>query len=768
MPKPSIVIVDAHAYIHRAYHALPPLRSPQGMMVNAVFGFVRVLLKIIRDKKPHAIAVCFDHPAPTKRKEIFPEYKATRKEVDEDLKVQINLAQQTVEKLGLTHFSVPGYEADDIIATICREAEKKQYQSIIVSGDKDTMQLVSDTVSVWDIHKNKVMDRHAVIDRYGLEPEQLRDMFALMGDASDNIPGVPGIGQKTAFSLIRDYTSLDNLYAKINQLPAKIQSKLRENKDKAYLSRQLIELDTTVPLTVDFAVMPGSLPQASHDLLELFKNLGFNSLLNELNINPETHAQHPTSYCRVRTEDELTSVITRIQEKQLVALDVETTGLDPRKARLVGISVSVKPGEAWFLDLRDLSGEHIERFTGVISDPSVKVIGHNMKFDYLMLKNSGITLPNLYFDTMIASYLLDPSRSNHRLKSLALEMFSFSMREFSDLVGKGKNMKKIEDIDPDELAAYACADADATFRLYEVFKDALPHKNIAALFFDVEMPLLLTLAQMETDGIMLDVDYLKKLDREFTEKLNRIEKEIFEHAPEKFNINSSRQLSKILFEILKLPVVKRTKTGYSTDDDVLETLSEHHLLPRLIRQYREIQKLKSTYVNSMLEQYDKNTGRIHASFNQAITATGRLSSSNPNLQNIPVRTETGRLIRRAFVPEKTKRFLSADYSQIDLRVLAHMSGDPQLQKAFHEGGDIHRATAAEIYHVQPDQVTAEMRTRAKAINFGIVYGQGAFGLSQSLSITPAQAKEFISNYFERYAGVKQWIEKNLEQAQNTG
>lgn len=768
MSHPTLYLIDAHAYIHRAYHALPPLASPRGIMVNAVFGFTRLIFKIIREKKPTYIAVCFDHPALTIRKKIYPPYKATRKPVDEDLIVQIPMARKTIEMLGLAVVDMPGYEADDIMATLATKASDKNIEVVIVSGDKDVLQLVSDHIAVWNTHKDIIMNTDTVKLKRGIESSQLVDMFALMGDASDNIPGVPGIGEKTAVKLIQQYGSMENLYKMIEELPEKIKDKLDRFKEQALLSKKLVTLDTDVPIDITFAQMPGQIPEAGETLIEHFKALGFNSLLADLKLKNADILSAEKEYVMVTEKHDLVSLLKHLEQRRLFALDVETTGLDTRSSAVVGISLCAEKNKAFYIPVKEVSSDSYSMLKEFLENSNNRIVGHNLKFDFLMLRSQGMHLPGLYFDTMIASYVLNPSRGNHRLKNLALEYLSFRMMEYKELVGKGKNELPIEEVDIRNLVNYACADADATYMLYEIMSGELEEKNLKKLFFDVEMPLLKILGRMERAGIKLDRSFLEQLKNDFTSRLSNLIEDIYHTAGQEFNVHSPKQVSFILFEKLKLPVIRRIKTGFSTDDDVLEELSSHHRLPRLLRDYREFQKLKSTYIDAMEEGMDRETSRIHASFNQTVTATGRLSSSDPNLQNIPIRTENGRLIRRVFIPEEGHVFISADYSQIDLRVLAHLSRDEALVCAFNTGGDIHRATASEIYKVSQDIVTEEMRSHAKAINFGIVYGQQAFGLAQSIGISKTEAKDFIDNYFKKYSGVKQWIDHTLKQAKETG
>ncbi|MFH1379792.1 MAG: DNA polymerase I [bacterium] len=769
MTRPKLYLIDAHAYIHRAYHALPPLHTSTGLMVNAAYGFTKLLFKIVREKKPDHLVVCFDHPAPANRKKIYPAYKATRKPVDEDLKIQFPVVKKIVDLLGFASLSIAGYEADDLIAALAKIGSSETCDTIIVTGDKDALQLVSDNVVVWNVVKDQILDPQTVETLLGIKPEQIVDYFALMGDASDNIPGVPGVGKKTALKLIQEFRSLDEIYANIARIPEKLQAKLIDNKAQAYVSRDLVTLDKEVPISIPLSGMPGKLPEAKKETVEFFQELGFKSLLNELRIAVSDAPPENKKYAIISDEKALQKVLNKLQAAEVFALDVETTGLNTFTSGLIGISLSCEKNNAWYVPVQGAPRGIFAAIKNFLEQSNLKIIGHNLKFDYLMLMNAGINLTGIYFDTMLASYLLNPSRSSHRLKSLALDFFSMPMTEYTGLVGKGKNALRLDQVDLQKLGDYACADADATYMLYEVMHKELENKKkLCALYFDVEIPLLNILAGMEKDGIKIDTAYLNELSAVFGEKIKKLEKDIYAASGEKVNINSPKQLAVILFDKLKLPVIRRTKTGFSTDDNVLEELSAHHELPRLLRSYRELQKLKSTYVDALMLQIDPDTSRLHTSFNQAVTATGRLSSSDPNLQNIPVRTENGRMIRKVFIPEDGSVFLSADYSQIDLRVLAHLSQDNVLVDAFNSGGDIHKETAAQVFGVPAAEVTDEMRNNAKAINFGIVYGQQAFGLAQTLKISRTEAQKFIDNYFVTYAGVKIWIEETLAQAETSG
>ncbi|MBI4396315.1 MAG: DNA polymerase I, partial [Elusimicrobia bacterium] len=709
-PK-SLYLIDGHAYIHRAYHALPPLANSRGEPVQAIYGFVRALLKILRENKPDFIAVCFDSSAPTFRHKAFIDYKAHRKPADEDLKFQLPLAKDLVEAWGLPSLVMPGFEADDLIATLVRKGEEKGLRVVIVTGDKDALQLVANNVTVLNEHKGIVFTEEEVVKKYGLRPDQLVDYFALTGDASDNVPGVPGVGEKTAVQILGKYGSLDKALAEAKDINGVLGEKLRKHRDLAIMSRELVTLDRHVPVVLE----PEDCVPKTADrtrLLEMLKRFEFSSLVPE--IVPAEPLQRKTGSVRiVLTEGDLAELRQELEGAKELAVDVETTGLQPLRCDLVGISIASRPGAAWYIPVghsylgcpeqlpvgkvRDV----LSRFLG---DEKLSKVGQNLKYDSQVLHRYGMPMKGIRFDTLIASYCLNPSRLTHNLKDLARDLLGESMTFIEELIGKkGPKQATMDKIDVAAVAPYAGADAEVTLRLKEVMGPQLRDKDMEQLFHDVEMPLVPILAEMEEAGIRVHMDYLRELSRRFEEDISSIEKGIHQMAGRPLNLNSPKQLSALLFDDLKLPVIRRTKTGLSTDEEVLQKLSALHPLPAKIVEYRELTKLKSTYIDALINQIHPKTGRVHTSFNQAVTSTGRLSSSEPNLQNIPIRSEAGRLIRKAFVPEEGHVLLSADYSQIDLRVLAHMSDDPALCEAFRQGGDIHAATAREIFGLKKEE-----------------------------------------------------------------
>ena len=821
--RKTFFLIDGDGYIHRAYHALPPLTNSKGEPAGALFGFAKMLQKVLKDQKPDRVAVCFDTAAPTFRHKAYKEYKAQRKELEDGLKFQLPLAKAMAADWGLPVARLEGWEADDLIATLAAKAVKEGMNVVVVSADKDLLQLVDDHVKVLNDSKGILFDAGEVEKKYGLKPGQLVDYFALVGDSSDNVPGVEGVGDKTAVALLQEYGSLDHLYKSLEKLKPVMKDRLASQKEVAYLSRDLVTLDAKAPVDLDpDSCVPGE-PTAA--LAALFQRFEFHRLLAELPVSVPS-APSPTSGWErvgvrgeagsfrsktlmppssaplghllppevgegkvgreatparrvhtVLTVDDLKELVGALKAAGDLSVDVETNGVNPLACSLVGISLSVKAGEAWYVPvghrglgepdqlplaaLRDALGP-------IFSDDKLRKRGQNLKFDLLVLERHGLPLQGIAFDTMVAAYCLNSSRPLG-LKALAQEILGETMTPIDALIGTGKKQITMDQVPVKAAAEYAGADAEVTFRLADRFGPDLKDKGMDGLFHEVEMPLVLLLAGMERAGIAVDRPYLEELRGRFRKDISALEKELYALAGTEVNLNSPKQLGFLLFEKLKLPVIKKTKTGYSTDEDVLQKLSPRHPFPAKLLEYRELAKLSSTYVDGILASVDPATGRVHSRFNQTVAATGRLSSSDPNLQNIPIRTEHGRRIRRAFVPGKGNVFLSIDYSQIDLRVLAHMSGDPALCDAFRHGKDVHAATARDLFGLKPeDAVDDEQRRIAKTVNFGIVYGQTPYGLAGQLGIPQAQAKEFIERYMARYAGVTRWIDETIARARKEG
>ncbi|MFH1239364.1 MAG: DNA polymerase I, partial [bacterium] len=739
MPQPKFYIIDGNAYIHRAYHAIPPLTDSKGRPINAVYGFTRMLLKILRQENPDYIAVCFDSPQPTFRHQEFAAYKATRKETDAELKEQFPLTKQVVEAFNITSFAIGGYEADDIIATLVEKSKSQGMDTVIVTGDKDILQLVDDSVKVLNEPKGILYDEEKVKEKFGVEPARVTDVMGLAGDTSDNVPGVPGIGEKTAIKLIQRFGSMEELLKNTAQVEGKLKNKLEEFSEQARLSKRLVTLVKDIHLDQEIA---DCRRRDFHrdKLLDILSELGFKTLIGELISNTEaTNVNYKTIFSR----PDFAELVKKLSQSEAFSFDLETTSTHPMQARIVGMSVSYEDSGAYYIPVghsylgvpEQLPEDYVlEQLRPLLENDKIKKYGQNIKYDLIVLKHHGIDLEGIYFDTMVASYVLNPSKFNHNLEDIALEYLTYKMTPITDLIGKGAKQITMDKVEIERVAPYACADADIVFRLEKILDKLLRDKDLEELFFKVEMPLVKILAGMEMAGIKVDVKYLKQLGREFSDKIKDLEEKIYKAAGQQLNINSPKQLAFVLFKKLGLPPLGKTKTGYSTQESVLIQLAAAHKLPSLILEYRELMKLQSTYVDSLQELMEPDTHRVHTSFNQTVTATGRLSSSEPNLQNIPIRTELGRKIRRAFIPEDAFKFVSCDYSQIDLRALAHVSGDKNLAEAFNNNEDIHIKTAAEIFGVPADKVTGEMRKIAKTVNFGLSYGMSAFGLSRDLGI----------------------------------
>lgn len=770
----TIYLIDGSSYIYRAYHAVRHLSTSRGLPTNATFGFTNMLLKLLSDRRPTRLVMTFDAKGPTFRHKIYDKYKANRPPMPDDLAVQIPYIKQVVEAMNIPLLELEGYEADDIIGTLARIAEKEGFNVVMVTGDKDFKQLISPAASMWDPMKDRMIDHVGLRKETGLEPSQWVDVMALAGDTSDNIPGVPGVGEKTAAGLIKAYGSLDGVYENLDKVTArKVRENLTRFREQAMLSHRLVTIDTYVPLSIDPASLRVSGPDTNR-LARLFKDLEFQRLQKQFPVKTDLSKK---DYRAIVDDKALAGLINDLKQAKVFALDLETTAKDPMRADIVGISFSCRPDEASYIPLRhstlNSTGQldadlTLGRLRPLLEDPKPAKIGQNIKYDWIVLKRAGIDLHGVIFDTMVASYLLNPIRRAHSLEQIASDYLDHKMISFEEVTGK-KGDHGFAGVPLNDAVPYACGDADITLAASEKLGPMLARAGTEALFKDVEMPLIPVLVDMEMTGICVDRAHLETVSKEFEQLLQQIETRIYGVAGEEFNIQSHQQLGRILFEKLKLPIQKKTKkkTGYSTDVEVLTTLSLEHELPAMVLQYRSLAKLKSTYTDALLGLIHPETGRIHTSYNQTVTATGRLSSSDPNLQNIPVRTEEGRKIRAAFVPRKDWTLLCADYSQIELRLLAHYSSDPILVEAFEKDEDIHARTAAEVFELLPNLITPEMRRQAKVINFGIIYGMGPFRLSRELGITNKMAKIYIDNYFRRYEGVKRFIDETIEGARKT-
>ncbi len=775
----EVYLVDGSAYIYRAYHAIRPLTNTSGLPTHAVYGFTTILRRILREKKPSCLAVAFDTRGPVFRHRIYPDYKANRPPMPDDLVPQIPYIHRMVDAYNILNMAHEDLEADDLIASAARALADKGCRVVVVSGDKDLLQLVSDKVTMWDPMSDRLMDAAFIKKKYGVGPERLLDFFALTGDSADNIPGVPGVGPKTARKLIQEYETLEGLYAAVDGFKkTKMKERLIEHRDDAFLSRDLIRLNYEAEVPAD--PVSYRLKEADPEALRtLLTELEFFTLLKS---DVPAAKVETDDFMLVRDRRELEKLAAELAAADLLVVDTETTSLDPLAAELVGVSLCKDTQRAWYVPCghRDAQGEllpdqltlaDIQEVIGpLLTDASLAKVGHNLKYDYAVLaapQNGGIRLAGPLYDTMIAAWLLDPGRRSYKLDDLCREL-DMEMTSFVQVVDGDKRADAFCRVALERAKDYSCEDVYGTLRLFEGQRGELDKLGLWSLFAELEGPLLAVLAKMESNGILVDKEVLAALSKEFGARLAGLESEVYAVAGHAFNINSPAQLAEVLFEELDLPRGRKTKTGYSTDVKVLAKLSGLHELPALILQYRNLAKLKSTYVDKLQGHVSSISGRVHTSYNQCGTATGRLSSSKPNLQNIPIRSEEGRRIRSAFVAAEGCSLLSADYSQIDLRVLAHYSKDPALVEAFNGDQDIHRQTAGEIFGVSPQLITPEMRRVAKTINFGIVYGMSSFGLAGQLGISRKEAQTFIDRYFEHYAGIKEFMEQVVEQAREDG
>ncbi|MFQ6757051.1 MAG: DNA polymerase I [Deltaproteobacteria bacterium] len=772
-----VYLIDGSAYIYRAYHAIAPLTNKSGLPTHAVYGFTNILLRVLREKTPKFLGIAFDVRGPNFRHEMYPAYKANRPAMPDDLACQIPYIKEIVAAHNIACLERQGFEADDLIASAAKKLAAQGHSVIVVSGDKDLLQLVSESITVWDPMRDVFMNPAAVQKKYNIPVDRLLDFFALMGDSSDNVPGVAGIGPKTAEKLINQCGSLEGIYQHIETISqAKLREKLLAGRENAFLSRQLIALkdDLASPELKDYEI-----PEPNQEKLqELYSFLDFSRLLK----TPVSTAiaLETTGFHLITSEQHLQKVCHQLTKVPLLVLDTETTSLDPLVAELVGISLCGSAEEAYYLPIghRDSEGKPVagqlplalvqKNLAPLLADPKLAKLGHNLKFDLPILENHGLPLNGPLWDTMIASYLLDPSRRSQKLDDLCLEMLGKRLTSFGEVTAGDKRPDSFAYVVPEAAKDYSCEDVIGAFLLWQRFRPQLEAFGLWELFSGLEMALVPILVRMEQTGITVDQNQLQRLSEHFGQQLADLEKTIYAMAGEEFNINSTRQLGEILFAKLGLPQGRKTKTGYSTDVKVLESLARQHDLPAAILAHRSLSKLKNTYVDRLPELIHPATGRVHTSFNQTVTATGRLSSSNPNLQNIPIRTPEGQKIRAAFVAAPGQLFLSADYSQIDLRVMAHYAQDPALLAAFRAGQDVHNQTAAEIFRVNAAFISPEMRRVAKTINFGIIYGISAFGLAAQLNLSRKEAATFIERYFAHYAGVKRFMEEIVEKARQDG
>lgn len=835
MKSKKFVIIDANSLVHRAFHALPPLQTKDGVLVNAVYGFTSILLKVLKDLKPDYIACCFDVNKNTFRKQEYAEYKAHRKEQPNELYHQFPLIKELLEAFKIPVYEKAGFEADDVIGTLSKKTGE-EIKDVIVSGDLDLLQLVDDNTQVYTMKRGIsdviIYDESAVKERFGFGPEKLIDYKALRGDVSDNIPGVKGIGEKTAINLIKEFGSLDNIYKELNRYkklantensektlktqkdkflessaddsedsvivrklfkPAVIKN-LTEHKKDAYLSQKLVRIVDDVK--VDFKLKDCEVEEFdTQHVVQLFQMWNFNRLIGQIpkaeeimkekqgtlfnreteklqNEKTESEFKMKSGYTLIDSEKKFDEFIKKLEKQEQFAIDTETDGLNPFQNKLIGISFSWQDNEAYYLP-QQLTTNNLQLTTklkNILENPAIKKIGHNIKFDLEVLQTAGFDLQGIVFDTMIASYLLNPGTRQHNLDNLAFTELGYRMQSITDLTGESKKDKiDLSKIDVKRVANYSCEDADITWQLYEKLSEKLADEIITNVLEKIEVPLIPVLAEMEKNGIKIDIKFLQSMSKKLESRILNLEARIFKLAGEEFNVASPKQLKEILFEKMKISTqgLGRTKTGISTAAGELDKLTGKHKIIDLILEFRELSKLKNTYLDPLPELVDKKN-RVHTSFNQTITATGRLSSSEPNLQNIPIRSDLGREVRKAFIAEPGYQLIKADYSQIELRIIASLSGDKEMISAFNSKRDIHTETASKIFNIPAEKITKDQRRQAKAINFGIIYGQGPRGLSQTAGISYDEAVNFINKYFEVFDGIKNYIEETIALTRELG
>ncbi|MDP6436591.1 MAG: DNA polymerase I [Gammaproteobacteria bacterium] len=793
----SLLLIDGSSYLYRAFHALPELTASSGAQTGAIHGVLNMLHKILGDMQPELIAVVMDAPGKTFRDELYAEYKANRPPMPDELREQIDPLLAAIEGLGLPLLRIEGVEADDVIGTLATQAAAAGIETVISTGDKDMAQLVNEQITLLDTMPRgpgaepKKMDARGVVEKFRVRPDQIIDYLALVGDSSDNIPGVPKVGPKTAVALLAEFEGIDEILANLDKVPdldirgAKgIAERIEANRDMLLLSYKLATIDCNLELEMT----PDSLSRGKQDtagLRKLYEQLELRRLLRKLDetVEPEpvakVPAQPPADYDVILSKARLDKWIKRIKKAGLVGFDTETTSIDYTEAELVGMSFAVDKGEACYLPLahsypgapKQLDRDKVlKQLKPWLEDLTARKVGHNLKYDAHILANYGIRLAGMAYDSMLESYVLNSTATRHDMDSVARHYLGVETIHYEDVAGKGAKQLCFDEVELDKAAPYAAEDADITLQLHEQLWPQLEAtKTLQKLYTEIEQPLVRVLLDMEEAGVLIDTGLLKKQSKQLIKSMAKLEKQAHKEAGHDFNLSSPKQLQQILFEELELPVIRKTPKGQpSTAEDVLQDLADEYELPRLILEYRSLSKLQTTYTDRLPEQVSARTGRVHTSYHQAVTATGRLSSSGPNLQNIPVRTEEGRKIRQAFIAPDGYRLLSADYSQIELRIMAHISRDKGLLKAFADDQDIHRATAAEVFEIRLEDVTAEQRRSAKAINFGLIYGMSAFGLAKQLNIGRHEAQDYVDLYFERYPGVRDYMDRTREQAKERG
>lgn len=763
-----LIIIDGNSIINRAFYALPDMSNSEGLKTNAIFGFVRMMFKIIEDYQPTHMSVAFDKKAPTFRHKQYADYKAGRKKMPDELAQQLQPLKDLLDKFNINRLELEGYEADDLIGTVARLGEENDFKVYIVTGDKDAIQLASHKTTTLITKKGvgevEEYDYDSVLERYEMTPTQFIDLKGLMGDKSDNIPGVPGVGEKTGIKLLKQYSTIENLIEHTDELKGSIKKKIEENKDLALMSKELATIITNVPIEVKLEDLEYG-DYNKDDVVEKFKEFGFTSLITKLlDIEGGETTIKEEIDLKIEHLDNVEDFIKKAEENKKVIIDVIGKEGNILDKRVLYVFLSLDGNEIYYVN-----EDELPQIKTLLSNPEIKKHGYDLKEDYILLKPYEIELNSMDFDITIAEYLIDSkSSTSYECSAIAMKYLTRKIKSKEDLLGKGAKAKKFDEIEFDELSVYIGDILNTVNGVYPKMEENLKETEMDGLFYHVEMPLVEVLGSMEYIGMKVDKDQLNELKEKFTTIINELENEIFELAGEPFNINSPKQLGVVLFEKLGLPVIKKTKTGYSTNAEVLEKLRDKHEIIDKITEYRQIVKLNSTYVEGLLKIINPKTGRIHSSFNQTITTTGRISSTEPNMQNIPVKTEMGRDIRKVFVADENCKLVDADYSQVELRVLAHMSGDENMIDAFKHGEDIHSKTASQIFDVDIKDVTSKQRIEAKAINFGIIYGKTDFGLSQDLNIPVTTAKAYIDSYFNKYPKIKEFIDEAVESATETG
>ncbi|WP_427338944.1 DNA polymerase I [Caloranaerobacter sp. DY30410] len=776
MSLKRFMVIDGNSLLHRAFHALPPLQTKEGIHTNGVYGFLTMLNKIVEEYSPEYICVVFDKKTPTFRHKEYTEYKAKRAKTPDELIMQFDILKDVLSKLNITTLEIDGFEADDIAGTLASIGEKKGLETILVTGDKDYLQLATKKTKVLITRKGitnlEIYDEQRVKEKYGISPIQLIDLKGLMGDKSDNIPGVPGIGEKTGIKLIKEFGSLEGIYENLESISGKkLKERLIENRLQAFMSKKLAKIITEVPISIDLEELKKREPDYD-ELIDLYKKLEFNSLLSRIRKNSSGNETSDDltinidcNYEIVQDLEVIDSIIQSINKSKSVYLKFI------QEDKIIGLTVKTEKTKTYYIDLveEEFKDKVLLKFKNIFEDKEIEKKGHHLKEDILILLKNGIYLNGIAFDSMIGQYIINPSQNSYSIKELAKEYLSVFIKDENDILGKGKNRKKITDIPLEERARIFSTKLEIISRVENAIKEKIQEYNMNELYYTVELPLVEVLAFMEFEGFAVDIKKLNELGEEFETKMAELTEEIYSIAGEKFNINSTKQLGYILFEKLELPVIKKTKTGYSTNAEVLEKLKEKHPIIEKILEYRRIMKLKTTYIDGLLSLVDKETNKIHSTFNQTITTTGRISSTEPNLQNIPIKTEEGRKIRKVFIPSSEEyKLVDADYSQIELRVLAHITDDPNLKEAFYNNEDIHTKTASEVFNVPKSDVTPLMRSRAKAVNFGIIYGISDYGLARDLNISRKEAKLYIENYFAKYKKVKEYMDNIIREGKEKG